>query len=73
MKICCQKCNMVWLSFPFGAKYQSTGDELDGWYWNCECGTSMFYPAKNDKATQELQRMRNQVMGAFAVAAKTRR
>lgn len=37
------KCLKHHIYVPATAKYQFTkGDPLSGWYWNCDCGTTMF-------------------------------
>lgn len=45
-------CGRVHDIIPATARYQKSaleGDPLAGWYWECECGTTLFIPEKNLK------------------------
>ena len=42
MKTC--SCGAVFSGVPPDARIQNTGDPLDGHYWECECGSTLFVP-----------------------------
>lgn len=41
-KVC--SCGMVWLAVPATARLQKAGDDFDGWYWECACLSTLFFP-----------------------------
>lgn len=45
MKTC--SCGKVFCEIPAGAKFNPSKDNLQGWYWNCECGSTLFYQVKS--------------------------
>ncbi len=39
-------CSRCYYKIPYHALKIQQGDELDGHYWNCECGSTLFIPLK---------------------------
>lgn len=37
-------CGKLHTHVPFGARLQMDGDSLDGYYWECECKSTLFLP-----------------------------
>lgn len=40
----CSQCKIEWLHIPKTAKLQNEGDKLDGFYFNCNCKSTVFLP-----------------------------
>ncbi|PWU22989.1 hypothetical protein C5B42_04430 [Candidatus Cerribacteria bacterium 'Amazon FNV 2010 28 9'] len=46
----CGKCGKQFLEIPENARFfkGKTSDVLDGYYWNCECGSTLFSKIERD-------------------------
>lgn len=44
MKTC--SCGRTHTEPPKDARVQNTGDAFDGIYWECSCGSTIFFPRK---------------------------
>ncbi len=42
LKIC--GCGMVHFGPPTDQEPTNLGHAIDGWYWNCDCGSTLFFP-----------------------------
>lgn len=42
----CARCQKVWTKVPETARVMCEDDVFDGSYWECDCGTTLFVPAK---------------------------
>ena len=38
-------CGKHFESIPKNARFHSSDDEFEGWYWDCSCGSTLFVPA----------------------------
>jgi hypothetical protein len=46
MKTC--TCGKHYETIPPEAKYLNDGSEFSGYYWNCECKTTLFVPLNKE-------------------------
>ncbi len=47
------ECDKAWIVVPKTARYGGNGP-LKGWYWECNCGSTMFLP-KDLKKLEEIR------------------
>lgn len=40
----CNCCGKVWNKIPDGAKLQDNGDAFDGYFFDCDCKSTLFIP-----------------------------
>jgi len=46
----CETCKAHWDAIPKRARWADNGDELDGYYWECEgCGSTMFVQEQREQ------------------------
>lgn len=42
----CSVCNKIHTQIPENTRFQMIGDPLDGFYWECDCKSTMFVSIK---------------------------
>lgn len=47
-KLCTnEQCKTIHIEIPAGSAALWVGDDMDGLYWNCDCGTTKFVRRQN--------------------------
>ena len=61
-------CGQVYTSVPDNARIMDSGSLLDGAYWECQCGSTLFQPSDKARALlREARLARAQKAGLDAV------
>lgn len=45
-------CGVVHVAIPPDATYQADADNLTGWWWNCRCKSTLFWPDEDANQSQ---------------------